>query len=113
MFAVYLLQSGVHMKENFLTAFLLAMVLGILNAFVKPLLVILTLPVTIFTFGIFLLAINAGIILLADFLLKDQFNVDSFGWALLFSLIVSIISSIIQTVLIKDRIMDSDDEPSN
>lgn len=113
MFTVYLLQSGVHMKENFLTALLLAVVLGVLNAVVKPLLILLTLPVTIFSFGLFLLAINAAIILIADTLLEERFDVDSFWWALLFSLIVSVISSIIQTVMIKDKIMDAEEPAEN
>jgi putative membrane protein len=70
----------------------LAVVLGLLNIFVKPLLIILTLPITIFTFGLFLFVINALIILLAAKFVNG-FRVDGFWWALLFSLLLSILTS--------------------
>lgn len=73
-------------------AVLVALVLSILNAFVKPILVFLTLPATVVTFGLFLLVINTVIILLADTIVSG-FTVDSFWWALLFSLIMSLINS--------------------
>ena len=60
----YLL-PGVHVKD-FMTAVLVAIILALLNNFLKPILIILTIPVTIFTLGLFLLVINAVIILLAD-----------------------------------------------
>jgi len=89
--------SGIHI-DTFLTALLLAVVLAILNALLKPILIILTLPITILTLGLFLFVINAGIVLLtARFV--DGFRVDGFGWALLFSLLLSILTSI----LYKDR----------
>jgi putative membrane protein len=66
--------------------------LGLLNIFVKPLLIILTLPITIFTFGLFLFVINALIILLAAKFVNG-FRVDGFWWALLFSLLLSILTS--------------------
>jgi putative membrane protein len=80
---------------NFTNALLIAIVLAFLNTFLKPVLVILTIPFTIFTLGLFLLVINAGIILLASILIKD-FVVDGFWWALLFSIILSIITSILE-----------------
>jgi putative membrane protein len=52
--------------EDFWTALIVAIVLGLLNAFLRPLLIILTIPVTILTFGLFLLVINALLILLAS-----------------------------------------------
>lgn len=79
--------------ENFLTALLVAVVLALLNSFLKPILIILTIPVTIITFGLFLLVINAVIILLADDLI-DSFHVNSFWWALLFSLVMSFFTSL-------------------
>ena len=91
--AAYLL-PGVHV-QNFLTALVIALVLGILNAIVKPLLVILTLPLTIVTLGLFLLVINAVIILLTSALVPG-FHVDSFWWALLFSLVISFINWFVQ-----------------
>jgi putative membrane protein len=90
-FALSYLLSGVHI-QSFVTALILAIVLGLLNIFVKPLLIILTLPITIFTFGLFLFVINALIILLAAKFVNG-FRVDGFWWALLFSLLLSVLTS--------------------
>lgn len=76
------------------TALTVAVVLGLLNLFVKPLLVLFTLPVTIFTLGLFLLVINACMILLCDHFV-DGFEVRSFWTALLFSIFLSVSQSII------------------
>jgi putative membrane protein len=78
--------------EHYGYALLVAVVLALANILVKPLLVILTIPLTIFTFGLFLLVINALIILLVDYLVPG-FHVDNFWWALLFSLILSLFNS--------------------
>lgn len=78
---------------NYLTALIVAFFLAIANMVVKPILIILTIPITIFTLGLFLLVINAIIILLADYFV-DGFNVDGFWWALAFSLILSIFNSL-------------------
>jgi putative membrane protein len=85
--------SGVRI-DSFWAAIILAIVLAILNAIVKPLLIFFTLPLTIVTLGLFLFVINALIILLADKLV-DGFHVDGFWWALLFSLLLSIVTSIL------------------
>ncbi|MCB0496259.1 MAG: phage holin family protein [Cyclobacteriaceae bacterium] len=79
--------------ESFLTSVLLAVVLSFLNALVKPVLVFLTLPATVITLGLFLLVINAVIILLADWLVPG-FSVDGFWWALIFSIILSLVTSV-------------------
>lgn len=83
--------------ENFLTALLVALVLAVLNVVVKPLLVILTIPITVITLGLFLLVINALIILLAEALIPG-FMVDGFWWALLFSLILSLVVAIFDSL---------------
>ena len=88
------LLSGIDVT-NFTNALLISIVLAFLNTFLKPVLVLLTIPFTIFTLGLFLLAINAGIILLASKLI-DGFFVDGFWWALLFSVILSITTSILE-----------------
>lgn len=77
--------------NHFVTAFLVAIVLAFLNSVVKPILTLLSLPITFFTLGLFLLAINAFIILFADKLV-DGFKVDGFWTALWFSLILSIVN---------------------
>jgi len=87
--------------ETFLTAIILAAVLALLNATLKPLLVILTIPITVFSMGLFLLVINAVIILFADWLVPG-FEVANFWWALAFSLILSIIVYIFDS-LTKER----------
>jgi putative membrane protein len=78
--------------DDFWTAILVALVLGVLNIFVKPLLIILTIPVTILTLGLFLLVINAAIVLLAGAVV-DNFHVDNFWWALLFSILMAALNS--------------------
>jgi putative membrane protein len=88
------LLSGIDVT-NFTNALLIAIVLAFLNTFLKPVLVLLTIPFTIFTLGLFLLVINAGIILLASKLI-DGFFVSGFWWALLFSIILSITTSILE-----------------
>jgi len=75
-------------------------VLGILRLIVKPVLIILTLPVTIITLGLFLLFINAFIILLADYFIGG-FAVQNVWWALLFSLLLSFFQSILFSVFDK------------
>lgn len=85
---------------NFTNAVIVAIVLALLRVTIKPLLIILTLPVTIVTLGLFLLVINALIILLADNLI-DGFHVTGFWVALLFSLILSIFESILYSFLDK------------
>lgn len=92
-FGLSYLLSGVRI-DTFWTAILLAIVLAILNAIVKPILVFLTLPITLVTFGLFLLVINAGMILLASEVVKG-FTVDGFWWALLFGLLLSIVTSVL------------------
>ena len=83
---------------NFTSSVIVAVVLALLRVTIKPLLIILTLPVTIVTLGLFLLVINALIILLADNLI-DGFYVTGFWIALLFSLILSVFESILYSFL--------------
>ncbi|MBU2995160.1 phage holin family protein [Cellulophaga baltica] len=88
--------------DNYFTAIIVAIVLSLLNFIVKPILVILTLPVTILTLGLFLLIINAIIILLASNLI-DGFRVDGVFWAIIFSLCLSFLQSILFSVLNDDK----------
>lgn len=88
--------------DGYWGALLVALVLSILNIIVKPILVLFTLPVTILTLGLFLLIINALIILLADGLI-DGFTVSSFWWALIFSILLSILQSALHTLLKADK----------
>lgn len=79
-------------------AILVALVIGVLNSLVKPVLVFLTLPATIVTLGLFLLVINAIIILLADYFLNG-FAVANFWWALLFSLLLSVLQPVLHSLI--------------
>ncbi len=83
-------------------AILVALVIGILNSVVKPVLVFLTLPATIVTLGLFLLVINAVLILMADYFLSG-FSVSSFWWALLFSLLLSLLQSIFHSLIKEEK----------
>ncbi|WP_335871599.1 phage holin family protein [Bacillus sp. 2205SS5-2] len=79
-------------------------VLSFLNILVRPILVILTLPVTILTLGFFLFVINAITLLLTDGLMGDSFEISGFGMALLASVILSIVNLVFQKVIFdKDK----------
>lgn len=95
--AVAYLLKGVHI-DNFLTAFILSLVLAILNTFVKPILILLTLPITFLTFGLFLLVINVLMIKWTASIV-DGFSVDGWWSALLFSLLLSIFTSVIESLV--------------
>lgn len=83
--------------DSFFVAFVTALVLGIINLFLKPILLILTLPINIFTLGIFTLVINAFLVILTSKIVGG-FNVDGFWWALLFSLVMSIVHSALHQI---------------
>lgn len=93
--------SGIHIND-YKNAIIFALVLAVLNAIVRPILIILTLPVTILTLGLFLFVINAIIILIADKFI-DGIKIDSFLWALLFSFILSFLSSSANSMLKEDK----------
>ena len=87
---------------GYTSAIIVAVVLALLRLVVRPILVILTLPITIVTLGLFLLVINAIIILLADYFI-DGFAVRNIWWALLFSLLLSFLQSVLYSFLKKDK----------
>ena len=92
-FALSSVLPGIHI-DTFWTAIVLSLVLAVLNFFLKPILVILTLPITIVTLGLFLFIINALIVWFASDLVRG-FHVAGFGWALLFSLLLSLLTSLL------------------
>ena len=91
--AAYII-PGIHVK-NFVNALIVAIVLSLLNVFVEPIMVWLTIPITIVTFGLFLLVINALIIMLAGAIVPG-FKVDGFWWALIFSILLSIVTYLLE-----------------
>jgi len=92
--------SGVHIVD-FMTAIVFSLIISLLNLFIKPVLILITLPVTILTLGLFLFVINALIIIIADKFL-DGIKVDGFFWALIFSLLLSVFSSAVNSARQKD-----------
>ena len=79
---------------DFFTGIVIAALLALLNMTVKPILIFLTIPITLFTLGLFLLVINAFIVLIAAEIIPG-FVVDGFWWALLFSIILSLFNSLL------------------
>lgn len=94
--AVYLtakLLTGVEVK-GFGSSVLVAILLALINTFIKPVIVFLTLPVTIITLGLFILVINALMIMIVDSVM-DDFKVESFGWAILFGIVLSVLNALL------------------
>lgn len=95
------LLPGVHVT-NFWTAVVVALVLALLNAVLKPILIVLTFPITVITFGLFLFVINAIIIIICDKFIGG-FAVDNFWWALLFSILASVATSWFQKEVLRTK----------
>jgi len=93
---------GVTLIDPIKDAIIVAVVLALLNVFLKPILIILTLPITIVTLGLFLLVVNAIIIKMASNFI-DGFMVDSLWIALIFSVLLSILRSILNSFLKEDE----------
>ncbi len=90
--AVYTV-PGIHFKDNsLLTPFITSLVLGILNAFIRPIIMLLALPLLIFTLGLFMLVINALLLYLVSIVLQPHFQVDGFWAAFWGSVVISLIS---------------------
>ena len=92
-FAVSYILSGVHV-DSFITAIIVAVVLSVFNVTLKPFLILVTIPITLVTMGLFLLVINVLVIYAPDWLI-DGFSIDGFWWAVLFSLLVSLVNSVL------------------
>ncbi len=80
------------------TVILVGLVLGLFNAILRPIVIFLTLPATLLTFGLFLMVINAGMLWLTD-LIVPAFVIESFSWALLGAVLISIVSMILYAIL--------------
>ena len=84
--------------DSVTTALLVAVVLGLINAILKPILTILTLPINILTLGLFSLVINALLVLLAAQVVPG-FRVDGFWWAMLFAVVLSVVNGVLGSLL--------------
>lgn len=90
----WLLSTGVHIPD-LQTALFVALALGIINTLLKPILLVLTLPINLLSLGLFTFVLNALLILLVGSIVKD-FTVDSFWWALAFSLVLSVVNMLLE-----------------
>lgn len=82
-----MIMGGLATPEGLKTGLIVALVLGILNSILRPILIFLTLPATILSLGLFILVINAGMVMLADYFISG-FTVKGFWYALLFSIVM-------------------------
>jgi putative membrane protein len=87
--------------DSYATALIFVLVLGFLNAIIRPILIILTLPITVVTLGIFLLVINVLMVILAGKFV-DGIHIDGFLWAFIFGILLSFLSSTL-TSFLRDR----------
>jgi putative membrane protein len=94
--SAYLL-PGVSVR-SLTAAFVTALVLGLINAVVRPILLVLTFPLTILTLGLFIFVLNALLVLLTSAIVPG-FSVHGFGWALVFSLVFSVVSFLLHRIV--------------
>lgn len=95
-FAIAYILPGVHVA-SFTSALVVALILGIINAFVKPVLLIITLPINILTLGLFTFVLNAILILVVSQVVPG-FIVDGFLWAFVFGIILSVANTFVNTM---------------
>ncbi len=88
---------GIHV-DGFFEALIFSVVLSILNRILKPILVVLTLPITFLTLGLFYLIINVIMVYLAAWIVEPGFKVDGFSYAILFSIVLSVVNSILDAM---------------
>jgi putative membrane protein len=84
--------------RSFMAAVLTALVLGLINAIIRPILIVLTFPLTVVTLGLFIFVLNAVLVLLTGAIVPG-FDVRSFWWALLFSLVFSVVSFVLHRIV--------------
>ena len=102
--AVIILRNHISYDNKLLNLLLASLLLGILNAFVRPILIFIALPLLIFTLGLFTLVINALLLYFVGYLMSPAFKVDSFGYAFLGALIIGIVSAALNALTGNARI---------
>jgi putative membrane protein len=94
------LLPGITVADNDLgTLLIIGLVFGIVNALVKPILVLLTCPFVIATLGLFLLVINGLMLLLTEALIPERLQIDGLGWAILGGIVMGLIGMILESIL--------------
>lgn len=86
--------------ENIPTAIVASIILSILNVFVKPFLVLITLPITLFTFGFFLIVINAFTLKIVEVLLGNAFHIQGFGTAIIAAIFIAVLNMLIDSTVV-------------
>ncbi|WP_062199753.1 phage holin family protein [Massilibacterium senegalense] len=99
MVMAYLFPNVIHVS-SFGAALLAAIIISILNIFLRPILVILTLPLTFLTLGLFLLVINAVMLQFADFIMGNAFNIDGFTIIFFMAIALSLWNILIQNLIL-------------
>ena len=92
-FAVSYILTGIQI-DSVVTALVVAVLMAVLNVTLKPFLIVITIPITVITFGLFLLVINVLVLYAAEALI-DGFHIAGFWWALAFSFLVTFVNSIL------------------
>ncbi|NLE73354.1 MAG: phage holin family protein [Actinobacteria bacterium] len=92
--------------EALWVAVVAALVLGLLNTFVRPILVVATLPLNVLTLGLFTLVLNGLILQIIDWIMGSRMSIANFGWAILGALLISIITGAINIIVGGDRRID-------
>ena len=92
------LLSGMHIAD-FKTALLAAILVGLINTFIRPVLLILTAPINILTLGLFTFVVNAIVLYLASAILGPSFQFDSFLWAIYAAFVLSVVSTVLSSAL--------------
>lgn len=93
------LLPGIHVEDGILTLLLIALVFGIVNAILKPIITVLSCPLIILTLGLFYLVVNGLMLLITDELVGSNFEVDGIWWAILGGLVMGIVGSILESLL--------------
>lgn len=97
------LLSGIQLRDDSLSTLLIvALVFGVINALVKPIVKLLTCPMIILTLGLFALVVNALMLLLTSALVPEHFYVENFGWAFLGGIVIAIVAMVMESVF--DRV---------
>lgn len=96
------LLPGITVANNDIgTLLVIGLVFGLVNAIVKPILMLLTCPFVILSLGLFILVINGLLLMITDSLLGDTFNVDGLLWAIIGGIVMSLISMVLESILAK------------
>ena len=93
---------GLHV-DSFFYAVIASLVLSVLNLIVRPVLVILTLPITMISLGLFLFVINAITLLMTDNIMGYAFDIESFGLALVIAVIMALVNIILQMTILRKK----------